>query len=292
MKTDSDHTVSSVLASGTEQLRETGIADARLDAEVLLSEVLAKPRSFLYASGSERISSQDAEWYGSLIQRRRQRCPVSYLTGKKEFWSLEFRVDRSVLIPRPETELLVEEVLAIWDPRFRFVMDAGTGSGNIAVVLAKELPDALVLATDISDKALRIAHENARAHAVGRRIAFACSDLFSAFLPSVLSLKLDVLVSNPPYVAEGEFEALMPEVSGYEPKRALVPGPTGLECIERLLDESQSFFRPGGIVALEIGHGQGENVRALMAASDFEPLKTRKDFQGIERVVLGKKRLY
>jgi release factor glutamine methyltransferase len=283
-------TIASILKEAAARLERAGVESPLLDAEILLAEALEKPRVFIHTSGQETIDAADRLRYEAFLGRRETRCPLAYITGTKEFWSLDFCVNEHVLVPRPETEVLVAEVLSRDRSGLRFILDLGTGSGNIAVALARELPGARILATDRSRQALSVARENAERNGVVHTIDFVASDLFSAFSPEALSRKLTLIVSNPPYIAEKELAALMPEVSRYEPREALVSGPTGLEFIQRLARESVGVLKPGGMLAFEIGHGQAEGASRCLVDNGFALEAIRKDFGGIDRVVVGRKR--
>lgn len=283
-----ESTIASVLKEGVERLQRAGVESASLDAEILLAEALAKPRVVIHTSGDKTIDPAERVCYETLLGRRAARCPLAYITGRKEFWSIEFLVNEHVLIPRPETEVLVAEAL-FRGRGLRFILDLGTGSGNIAIALARELPGARILATDASVDALHLAQRNAERNGVRSAIDFVASDLFSAFSSEVLSRELELIVSNPPYVAEREFAGLMPEVNRYEPRRALVAGPTGLELIARLARESARMLKAGGMLAFEIGHGQAEAAKEYMAEQGLALETIKKDYGGIERVVVGRK---
>ena len=181
--------------------------------------------------------------------------PLAYVLEEKEFWSLRFKVAPGVLIPRPETELLVEQVIELSSKREELIADIGTGSGNISVSLAKELRQAKIVATDVSDQALKLARHNARMHEMST-ITFEKGSLVAPLEKLGLQKKFDFIVSNPPYVSEGEWQALPEEIKNQEPKRALVPGESGFEIIEKLILEAPEYLRPGGYLCLEMGWGQ------------------------------------
>lgn len=217
----------------------------------------------------------------SLLRKRREGWPVAYLSGKKEFWSLEFKVNRQVLIPRPETELLVEKALSLKLPDCPAILDVGTGCGNIAVALGRERPEARIKACDVSLRALRIARENATRNRV-TNVTFIKSDLLSYFLER--GEKFDLIVSNPPYVSESEWLTLERSVRDFEPRKALVAGPTGLEIIKKILIQAPACLNPGGYLLMEIGAGQVEAVLDLVKDS-WKEVETIKDYSGRPRVV-------
>jgi len=208
---------------------------------------------------------------------------VAYLVGRREFWSLDFRTVPGVLIPRPETEVLVDAALTLASTGRESILDLGTGSGNIAVSLARELPGARITAVDISLRALRVAAANAAGHRV-RRVRFLQSDLFGA----LGRRRFAIIVSNPPYIGLGEWRDLAPEVRDHEPRRAIVGGPRGTEFIQSLVDRSAGFLRPGGWLVLEIGAGQEREVRSMFGAG-WEAARTIPDLAGIPRVVAARR---
>ncbi|GAB4363903.1 MAG: peptide chain release factor N(5)-glutamine methyltransferase [Deltaproteobacteria bacterium] len=252
------------------------------DAEILMSALAKVPRSRLRlesGSGAEALLPRLAEW----IERRAAGEPVQYILGAWEFYGREFRLSRDTLIPRPETEGLVERIVAEWRRAGREagrMLDVGTGSGAIAVTLAAELPGVSLIAVDRLPGALAIARENARRHRVGDRIRFLCADADSALKSGV---RFDVVVSNPPYVSDSEWESLPREVRDFEPPEALRGGPDGLDLIRRLVRDGAGRLVPGGALWLEIGAAQGGRVRSLPCA----PLR----FAGIERDLAGRDRV-
>lgn len=257
------------------------------------------------------------------VRRRRSGAPLSYLTGSREFWSMPFAVGRGVFIPRPETELLIELVLARAEGAEPSILDLGTGSGCIALALAGELAGARIAAADISRRALRTARRNLRRLTAGKRgeerhpeheewsgrgntcgerrrmlvqergdgcggrVSFIRSDFFSAFAGRRGGAPFDIIVSNPPYVSEGEWRALEPGVRDFEPRRALVPGKTGLEALRRIIEESPAYLKPGGWLVMEIGSGQGEAVAALFDGR-WRDVECHADLAGLPRAVSGR----
>jgi release factor glutamine methyltransferase len=211
--------------------------------------------------------------------------PLAYLTGTKEFWSIPFEVSPSVLVPRPETEVLVEKVLELSTRESESLVDVGTGSGCIAVALAKELPRARIEAVDISERALRVAAANAARHRV-RPISFRKSNLLAAFRGT--GVKFDFIVSNPPYIARDEWPGLPAEVRDWEPRRALLAGDSGLELIERLVRRAGAFLKPGGYLIFEIGEGQRDKVLGLFGKRWTE-IETAWDLAGKPRVITARR---
>jgi release factor glutamine methyltransferase len=280
-----------VFSKAVIELTAHGISNPRLDAEVLLAHALGTDRTGLYTRLHVRLSLEQQETFRVLFQRRMQREPLQYITGVREFWSLEFKVDLRVLIPRPETEVVVETALrllsqsAIRNPQSA-LLDVGTGSGCIAVVLAKELPQAEIWATDVSADALAVASENARHHGVAERIRFLQGDLFSPLAGKEDGF--DLIVANPPYLARPELAALQPEVRDWEPLAALDGGPDGLDFYRRLLHEGPTYLRTGGWLVMEIGHGQGTAVmRLARERRDLADCRGVSDYAARERVVIA-----
>jgi len=265
---------SEALAAATDALRAAGIEDPRLDAEVLLAEATGWDRARLAAHPEDELPAAAARAFGEMVRRRLRREPVAYVVGHKGFRELELRVDPRVLIPRPETELLVELAL---EERPRRVLDVGTGSGAIALAVAAELPECEVVATDISTAALDVARANAERLGLAARV-----DFVSGTLPAA-GAEFDLVLANLPYVAEAEWPHLQPEVTEWEPREALLAGADGLDAI-------RAFLRMGlqaGCVALEIGAGQAGAVSELMREAGFRKVAVRKDLAGIDRVVVG-----
>lgn len=262
----------------------SSLPTARRDAELLLLRVLGRDRAWLLTHGDSQPTQEQMHAFEGWIARRAQHEPVQYILGEQEFYGLSMRVTSDVLIPRPETEHLVEAALERLprDADAR-IADVGTGSGAIAVALAHALPRARVTALDISAQALAVAAENAQRHGVAERIRFIASD----FLYAVRGERFDAIVSNPPYIAGTEI--LEPQVRDYEPYRALFAGPTGLEAYERLIPEARETLAPGGWLLLEIGHGQREALTRLLAG--WDELTFVPDLAGIPRVAIARRRI-
>ncbi|MBC7082978.1 MAG: peptide chain release factor N(5)-glutamine methyltransferase [Firmicutes bacterium] len=293
-------TVRDALRVATERLVEAGIPTPRLDAEVLLAHVLGARREHLYAHPERRLDAGEYAAYQAALERRLTRLPVAYITGRKEFMSLEFLVDENVLIPRPETETLVEAVIE----RLRgheaeardggggrapvIVADIGTGSGAIAVSVAWFVRHASLIAVDISPGALRVARENARRHGVEDRIEFLEGDLLSPLAGRGLEGGIHAVVSNPPYLSRRMMASLPPEVAK-EPRAALAGGDAGLDFAQAILDGARAYLAADGFVALEVGHDQAETVRRL-AVDEFGygGVDVIRDYAGVERVVIAR----
>lgn len=275
-----ERTAADLLRDAAAELAASGVSTPRLDAEVLLGAALGVSRAGLYARLPDVPPGEAAVRFAAAMRRRARREPVAYITGVREFWSLPFAVTPAVLIPRPETELLVEAVRATGA---RAVCELGTGSGCIAVAVARELPAANVVATDCSVEALTVARRNAATFGVGPRVRFVAGDLFAALDPEA---RFDAVVSNPPYVPETA--VLAPEL-GWEPAGALRGGSDGLAVIRRLVAEAPARLRKNGWLIVEFGDGQAETVRALAEAAGFESVRLQPDLAGVPRVLVARR---
>ncbi len=280
------------LQRGETQLRLGPHADrARRDAELLLLSVVRRERAALLARWKEKLDENEKAHYVELIERRMAGEPVQYILGETEFYGLTFRVTPDVLIPRPETEHLVERAMAlaagIARPR---IADVGTGSGAIAVTLARALPHADITAIDLSAPALAIAKENAARNRVEKHIRFLRGNLLDPIEANAIPPEpFDLVVSNPPYVPRGDRASLAVEVRDFEPALALFAGDDGLEVYRRLIPAASAALAANGYIALEIGHGQAQAVQTLLDASGFAHIDFTPDLQGIPRVACGRR---
>jgi release factor glutamine methyltransferase len=270
--------------------QRTGIESPRLNAEVLLSRVLGMERIMLYARFDEPVSETHRAQFRELVRRRSQHEPLQYLVGEWEFYGRTFQVTPAVLIPRQETELLVQQCLERIPAGSRWAADIGTGSGAIAVSLAAERPELNVVAVDSSEEALAVAARNAEHHGVSDRVHLVVGDLCSPVAEALPPERagVDLLVSNPPYIPSATIDALAPEVKDHEPLQALDGGPDGLDVVRRLLPAAAAVLLPEGWLALEIGERQVAAVRDLVAgitAFDAQSVETSTDAGGCERVV-------
>ncbi|OFV91606.1 MAG: protein-(glutamine-N5) methyltransferase, release factor-specific [Acidobacteria bacterium RIFCSPLOWO2_12_FULL_65_11] len=282
-------TVREHVADGCQRLREAGIpADqAGLDARLIAQSVLGWTTERLLTSGSEPVPKDFARHYGARLGRRVGREPLAYVLGQKEFWGLAMEVSPAVLIPRPETELIVEAALELGAETASSltIADVCTGSGCIAVALAHERPSARVIATDISKAALAIARRNAVRHGVADRVQFSCANLLDG-----VTDPFDLIVCNPPYVAERDRPALQPEVRDHEPGIALFSGPDGLDVIGRLIAQAPARLVSGGHLLFEFGFGQDQVIEDLIArASGLRLVELRRDLQGIARTAVAER---
>ncbi|MCC6127155.1 MAG: peptide chain release factor N(5)-glutamine methyltransferase [Pirellulales bacterium] len=284
-------TVGRLLQWTADFLKKHGSESALLDSQLLLAEAMGCKKIELYTRFEEEPAETVRTTFRALVKRRSEGAPVAYLVGHREFYSLDFRVTPDVLIPRPETELLVVTLLDLAKSKPKdapwSIADVGTGSGILAVCAAKNLPGARVTALEISPAALEVARENAEKHGVGPRIDFLESDLFSAMPPAK---KFDFILGNPPYVSSGEMEKLPPDVKNFEPRTALIAGPHGTEIIERLIPQAHERLNPGGYLLIEISPMIEVQVRQLIEAQGgFELLPTVKDLARLPRVVQARK---
>jgi release factor glutamine methyltransferase len=256
-----------------------------LEAKVLLLRAALLSEEDFFAAPQALLSAKTEAFFLRLVTRRKEGVPLSYLTGTKEFWSIPLRVSPSVLIPRPETEILVEKVLELSSRERENILDLGTGSGNIAIALAKELPRARIFAADISARALNVARRNAALQKI-RHVDFVRSNLFSAFRKN--GARFDFIVSNPPYVSRRDWDGLPAEIRDFEPRLALLAGESGLEFVRRLVRRAGSFLKPGGYLVFEIGDGQRDAVIALFGRRWTE-IETAWDLAGKPRVITARR---
>jgi release factor glutamine methyltransferase len=273
------------LLNWTAQFFESkGIDTARLDAELLLAHALGCERIELYARYDEVPQGEPLDRFRNAVKQRARRVPAKYLVGESEFLSLPLAVSPSVLIPRPETEFLVEAALQrLPEDEERRVADLGTGSGAVAIAIAAQRPKVRVVATDVSEEALAVARANAERHGVAERIELRQGDWFAALEPGTT---FDVIASNPPYVTQAELAEAMPEVREHEPRVALDGGPDGLDALRVLVNDGARWLVPGGWLLVEIGAAQGPAVRELATESgDYETVAITPDFAGRDRIV-------
>ncbi|HEU4835077.1 MAG TPA: peptide chain release factor N(5)-glutamine methyltransferase [Pyrinomonadaceae bacterium] len=278
------YSIAEALKQASRLLDGAGVPDARREAGSLLSFVLRKDRTFLISHAEDMVDDDSLDQLREFVERRAAGEPLQYITGVQDFYGREFRVTPDVLIPRPETELLVEAALEVTKANRPVFCDVGTGSGCIAVTLLCELADARAVVIDKSPAALEIAKLNAEKQSVADRSVFVVSDCFDAL--DWLRLQFDLIVSNPPYVSEAALNGLQREVRDHEPRVALSPGPDGLSVIRRLLREAPAFLKPHGHLLMEIGFDQGEAVRSLIDESVWSLQEIRSDLQSIPRIVV------
>lgn len=267
------------------RLKAVGIPEARLEAQILLSLATGKPRSHVAAGLVDHLSAEQQRRLEALITARTQRMPLAYLRGTQEFFGLEFLVTPATLIPRPETELLVERGITCLrqTPHPPVFADIGTGSGCIAISLLKHIPEALAIGVDIAAEALFVAHQNARRHQVAERFALLRGDKLSALKPHRFAL----IVSNPPYIPSAEIGTLQPEVRDHEPRHALDGGPDGLTFHRALVEQARHLLVPNGWLLVEVAWGQAPQVQALFEEAGFSQIEVLRDLASVERAVCG-----
>jgi release factor glutamine methyltransferase len=276
-------TVERLLSWMTQDLRTLGVASPRLDAELLICHALACTRVRLYMDLQRPLTRDELSAVRALLVRRRRREPVAYLRGAKEFYLHEFEVNCDVLVPRPETEVLVDRALDALPQSASRALDLCTGSGVIAITLALQRPSLCVDATDLSEPALAVAARNVERHQVGARVVLHHGDLFAALRERI---RYDLIVANPPYIADEDWASLAPEITAHEPRLALTTGEGGLAVLRRIFDEAADWLVPGGTVLCEVGEGQASTVLGwLRAGSRYKAVAEHKDLAGIGRVV-------
>ena len=281
-------TILSLIGWSADRLSSQGFEDSRLNAELLLAHVLRLSRVQLYTQYDRPLNQTELAAYKILFQRRLTHEPLQYILGEAEFMGLPLFVNPTVLIPRPETEQLVErslEVLHVIDNQSPAVLDIGTGSGNIAIAIGIHCPNAAITAVDISASALETAARNVERHQI-RNIKLVQADVFTNLLPAG---RFDVIVSNPPYIAAAEFEMLQPEVRGFEPEIATTDGGDGLRFIRRISSFAVEKLNPGGCLLMEIAYNQSEEARNVVSARGLVDVDVLDDLSGIPRIIRGRK---
>jgi release factor glutamine methyltransferase len=281
--------IARALVEAAQILRRAGVADARREAASLLEHIIGRDRTFLITHAETALASSDVRRLRGLVERRAAGEPLQYITNQQEFYGLDFEVTSAVLIPRPETELLVERALELLEETNdqSLICDVGAGSGCISIAILHESPLTRAVALDISWQALRVAARNAARNAVDDRLALLASDCFSAL--DARRARFSMIVSNPPYVTEEALVGLQREVRDHEPRGALTPGGDGLSVIRRLVADAPPFLDAGGHLLFEIGHDQHEAVEKLIDGGVWELLDIHKDLQGIPRTVALRK---
>lgn len=291
--TDPEWTIIKILQWTTSYFKSNAIDSPRSTAEILLAHTLGLKRIDLYLRYDQPLVRSELDRFRTLIKRRRNREPVAYILGLKEFWNIELAVTREVLIPRPETECLVEEALALLSKRSsvssKMILEVGTGSGAVILAIASEKPGHNYFASDISVKAAFAALNNAKMHKLDRKICFFCGNWF---LPLKENGKLfDMVLSNPPYIRNNDIKSLQPEISRFEPSEALDGGEDGLCQIRNIISSGHRFLNSGGDLILEIGHDQKEAVYKIVEETGiYQDIYFRKDYSGFDRIVCIRKR--
>ena len=275
--------IDNVLSDAVRRLAAAGINEPRREASSLLAFALSMPRAFLIAHPEYDLTDSEQQFFGQLVTRREAREPFQYITGRQEFWGIEFAVAPGVLIPRPETEILVEAAVEYLQqfkaPTF---VEAGVGTGCLSVSILHSVPDTTAIATDLSSVAIEIARQNANRHGVGERLELRQTDLLTG-----IGGKFHLVVSNPPYIPDGDIQCLQPEVRDFEPSEALAGGPDGLDIVRRLVRDSGHILDTGGVLMMEIGAGQAAAASDLFDPAVWRQPEFREDLQAIPRVVIA-----
>jgi len=285
-------TIQKLLNWVTEYFMGKGVDAPRLSAELLLSHVLGLKRIELYTQFDKSVAKPQLDELHGLVKRAGRHEPVAYLTGRTEFYSLELNITSDCMIPRPETELLVQQAIEFLRSRHgtQFVCDLCTGSGCVAVAIARNFPEARLIATDISAGALDAAAQNVEKHHLTERITLLQGDLFEPLVRQLDVEQFDLIVCNPPYVSAAEYEALDENVKDYEPRIALFAGDDGLDVCRRVIEKADQFLRPGAALMLEIGYAQGPAIRGLLEQTGvFADIEVEKDFHDNDRIVRAKR---
>ena len=282
-------TVIKAVELSEEYLRKKGIDEARANAELMLAEILHCKRLDLYLQFDRPLNEKEKQVYREWLQRRANGEPLQYITGNVEFYGLKLKVNSSVLIPRPETELLVEKIIKDnRESKGLKILDVGTGSGNIAIALEINLDSANVTSIDISKEAIETATENAKNNSATERLTFENIDIFDEGAISKLN-SFDIIVSNPPYVPEEEMENLQKEIKDFEPVEAVTDGADGLRFFTRIVEASEKLLKQNGKIYFEVGEGEAEKVAAILKENNFLNIEIINDYNGIPRIVKGEK---
>lgn len=277
--------IDEVILTGAEILKSHGIPDSFLNAELLVAHTLGIERKELYIRTDDELSPEKIERFYFFLQKRINFQPLQYITGEAEFYGRRFIVTQDVLIPRPETELMIDEVKKYYvDSKNFSILDIGTGSGNIAITLKKEFPSAMIFATDISYSAIRIAQLNSKKHGLRDGFFLFCSDLFSAFK---LHNRFDVIIANPPYIPTERIKLLQPEISLYEPVEAIDGGPDGMDKIKEIISCAWHYLKKGGKLIIEIDETQAGSVLTFVEkANNYKDAELKKDLAGLDRFLV------
>jgi release factor glutamine methyltransferase len=287
-----NYRVIDILKMSTDYLQKKGIENPRLNVELLLGHVLKMNRVQLYLSFEKPLQASELDQFRAFLKRRSNHEPIQYIIGETEFYSLKFKVNRYTLIPRPETEILVDKIIEICNKTFSqldkiIVLDIGSGCGNIAISLAKNIQNAYILGIDINAETVKTASENAQIHNVEDRIRFKVADVFKADFLKKLTNRFDIIVSNPPYVSQEEYNTLPIEVKNFEPYIALNGGEDGLTFYRWMLQISKDILRPDGIIGFEIGYNQGKLIKEVALKLGFKDVEIFKDLNKIDRVIIA-----
>ena len=278
-----------ILNLSAKYLQNHKIENARLNAELLISHALNLPRIQIYVNFDKPLSEQELENIRSLLKRRAGHEPVQYIIGETEFYSLKFKINNHTLIPRPETELLVEKIIEKCSTdRCVSILDIGTGSGNIAISLAKNIVNSTVTGIDIKPEALKVASENAVLNDVNNRINFTQIDIFDTNISQLINQKFDIIVSNPPYIPQDEYQKLPLEVKNFEPKEALLSGSEGLDFYKHIAQIARLLLNTNGFIAFEMSYNKSEQIKKILLENNFTNIIVNKDLNEIDRIISAK----
>ncbi|MBA2495431.1 MAG: peptide chain release factor N(5)-glutamine methyltransferase [Acidobacteria bacterium] len=275
--------ITETLKQAAEVLQASGIQEPRREANSLLAFALQKDKTYLIARSEHKLSTEEEKRFQEFLQRRAKREPFQYITGKQEFYGLDFTITKDVLIPRPETELIVENAIKLLPKNGKFC-EVGIGSGCISTAILHEVKTASAIGLDISENALKIALKNTQQHKVFKRLQLKISNVFEV----LKSEKFDLIVSNPPYVPSAEIETLPAEVRCFEPITALTDGKDGLSIIKKIINDAPKFLKPRGFLLIEIGFNQADKVKSFFSSNIWQKIEVLPDLQGIPRIVKAK----
>ncbi len=280
------HTILEIINLSSDYLNNKAVESPRINAELLLAHVLNCKRLDLYLKFDQPLKEDELNIYRELLKRRGRREPLQYIVGNVEFYGLEFKVNPSVLIPRPETEILVETVIENSNKEEQLkILDIGTGSGNIAISISKHLINSKVWGIDTSVEALKIADENSKNNLVDDRIVYSQNNILNG--SQIDEKEFDIIVSNPPYISKNDYNELLPELKNYEPAAALTDENDGLTFYKEISLKANQLLKPGGKIFYEVGQGQYNDVKNILEENNFINIKVKKDYSNIERVVYG-----
>lgn len=287
-------TIADLLESASSHLYQNNPLASKREIIQIISSVLNKNKEYIYANTEKKLKKRKIDKIIKLIQKRKRGFPMQYLVKKQEFWSLNFKISRGIFIPRPETELIVEKTTELFHRREGIIVDVGTGCGNIAISLARELPKVKIIAIDASSKAIKFARINAKLHKVENRVEFLKGRFLEPINKKEYFEKIDIIVSNPPYVSPEEWESLPIEIKKFEPKRALVSSDNGMSFFKRIINDSFNYLKEEGYLIFEMGVNQGEIIKSYLSnlTNRWNVLKIERDLYNFPRVMILKKQIH
>ncbi|MEW6455707.1 MAG: peptide chain release factor N(5)-glutamine methyltransferase [Acidobacteriota bacterium] len=283
--------IADFLESASSYLYQDNHLASRREIVQIISFVLNKSKEYLYANMEKDLKETEMDKILKFIQKRKNGFPLQYIVKKQEFWSLDFKISKGVFIPRPESELIVEKTIELFGKEEGIIVDVGTGCGNIAISIARELPKAKIIGIDVSLKAIKFAQINAKLHKVEDRVEFLKGRFLKPLDEKEFLEKIDIIVSNPPYISPEEWKSLPSEIKKFEPKRTLVSSNNGLSFIKKLINDSSIYVKKGGYLIFEIGNEQGEIIKSFLP-NQWKLLKIEKDLANFPRVIILKKQIH